>query len=320
VEKVNTATNSIAGATYFEMGLDQLLGVRGLASSVGAPFQRTKGTRKNSLLSECLSSTCSFAVVFAITAWVPTMFAEEDKKPESQGASRSLQEQIEELKQGQERLAKEVEGIKQMLEQRSGRGDFAAKPSGPSVSSVNVHGEPFRGDLTARVAIMEFSDFDCSFCGKYAREVYPSIDQDYVKAGKVRYFFRDVPAPGETNAFVKARAARCAGEQGKFWEMHDVLFGSQGTAAGDLIAFGHAVGLDAAKFDECLSSEKYSENIQRSVAGARRMGIFGTPAFIVGEITADGDFIRVSKVLVGAQTYQDMKTVLDSLLANPGKP
>src|SRR5262249_52875505 len=146
-----------------------------------------------------------------------------------------------------------------------------------------------------------FSDFDCSFCAKYAREVYPKIDQEYIKQAKVRYFFRDLPAPGETNAFFKARAARCAGRQAKFWEMHDLLFAIQGTPSGDLAQLGHSLGLDVEKFSECLAGEDYSENIQRSVAGARRMGVFGTPAFLIGTITEDGDFIRVTKVLVGNQ-------------------
>jgi predicted DsbA family dithiol-disulfide isomerase len=73
--------------------------------------------------------------------------------------------------------------------------------------------------------------------------------------------------------------------------------------------------LDAGRFNECVSSEKYLENIQRSAAGARRMGLFGTPAFLIGTITEDGDFVRVKKVLVGAETYDAIKSVLDDLLA-----
>jgi protein-disulfide isomerase len=255
-------------------------------------------------------------VLFPVVPW---LFAEDDKKPEPQAVPPSLQQQIDELKKGQEGLLKEVEEIKQLLQQRPGRAEFAAKTAAPTVSSVNVHGEPFRGDQAARVAIMEFSDFDCSFCGKYARETYPRLDQDYVKPGKVRYFFRDLPGPGETNAFVKARAARCAGDQAKFWEMHDLLFATQAAPAGDLAPLGQTLGLDLARFNECLASEKYAENIERSVAGARRMGIMGTPAFIIGILTEDGNFIRVTKLLVGAQTYDDLKSVLDELLTNPAK-
>ena len=261
----------------------------------------------------------SLVLVFSLFHPVPWLCAEDQKKPEPPALSPSLQQQIDELKKGQELLLKEVEEIKQLLQQRPARAEFAAKPVAPTVSSVNIHGEPFRGEQAARVAIMEFSDFECSFCGKYARETYPQLDQDYIKPGKVRYFFRDLPAPGETNAFVKARAARCAGDQAKFWEMHDLLFATQAAPARDLTPLGQALGLDLAKFNECLESEKYADNIERSVTGARRMGIFGTPAFVIGTLTEDGDFIRVTKLLVGAQTYEDLKSVLDELLANPAK-
>jgi protein-disulfide isomerase len=263
--------------------------------------------------------TVTLALVFSVCAAGSRIFAEETKKPQSQAPPRSLQEQIDELKEGQQRLLKEVEEIKQLLQQRSGRSDVGVNPSAPAVSSVNVHGEPFRGEAEARVTVMEFSDFDCSFCGKYAREVYPLIDQDYVKPGKIRYFFRDLPAPGETNAFVKARAARCAGDQAKFWEMHDLLFATQGATAGDLPSLAQTLGLDREKFNECLATEKYAANIQRSVAMAKRMGIFGTPAFLIGTVTEDRDFLRVTKVLVGTQTYETLKPILDDLLANQAK-
>ncbi len=259
-------------------------------------------------------------LILSMFGTVLPIFSEDAKKPESPSPPRSLQEQIDELKEGQQRLLKEVEEIKQLLQQRSSRTDFAAQPTVPAVSSVNVRGEPFRGDPGAKVAIMEFSDFDCSFCAKYAREVFPRLDQDYVKPGKIRYFFRDLPGPGETNALVKARAARCAGDQAKFWEMHDLLFAVQGTPAGDLAPLAQTLGLDIEEFNECLSTEKYAQNIQRSVAGAKRMGIFGTPAFLIGTLTEDRDFLRVTKVLVGTQTYEGLKPLLDDLLTTEAKP
>src|SRR5260221_459521 len=87
--------------------------------------------------------------------------------------------------------------------------------------SAPVHGEPFRSDAHARVAIIEYSDFECPLCRQFARDVYPLIDAAYIHSGKVKYFFRDLPLPMHPHALPAARAARCAGEQGKFWEMHD---------------------------------------------------------------------------------------------------
>ena len=240
---------------------------------------------------------------------------------QSQGAVQqppgaSLQRQIDELKEGQQRLLQEVQEIKKLLQERANRTNTSNQPVVPNITSANVRGEPFRGTNTATVAMIEYSDFDCSFCGRYARDIFPKIDQDYVKAGKVRYFFRDLPEPNETNAWFKARAARCAGDQGKFWEMHDLLFAAQSASGKDLEDFAQTLSLDSQRFNECLVSEKYLENIQRSADGAKRLGLFGTPAFLIGIVTKDGDFVRVRRVLVGAESYNAIKSVLDEMLAS----
>jgi protein-disulfide isomerase len=227
----------------------------------------------------------------------------------------SIQQQLDQLKAGQERLFKEIEQLKALLQDRMAATNLSTKPATPSVTSANVHGEPFRGAKAAKVALIEYSDFDCSFCGRYARNVFPRIDQDYIQPGKVRYFFRDLPELTDTNAWFKARAARCAGDQGKFWEMHELLFREQSASGQDLITLAQTIGLEREPFNECVSSEKYLENIQRSVAGAKRMGLYGTPAFLIGTLTDDGDFVRVRKVLVGSATYENIKSEVDAALA-----
>src|SRR5579859_3132523 len=242
--------------------------------------------------------------------------AEETQKPVPPGApTASVQEQLDELKQGQQRLLKEVEEIKKLLQERAPRTDVGAKPSSPKITSLNVFGEPFRGTNTAKVAIVEYSDFDCSFCGRYARKIFPKVDADYVKPGKVRYYFRDLPEPHETNAWLKARAARCAGDQGKFWEMHDRLFAAQEASGQEIPALAQTLGLEVEQFDQCLSTEKYLVNIQRSAEGAKRMGIFGTPAFLIGTLSEDDSFVNVKKVQIGAESYDSIRSVLDELLA-----
>lgn len=257
----------------------------------------------------------SLALFICLLRMALPCHAQKSQKTAPQEPSGSVQHQLDELKDGQQRLLKEVEEIKKLLQEKPARTDFGAKPAAPNVTSVNVYGEPYRGTNTARVAIIEYSDFDCSFCGRYARNIFPRVDENYVQRGKVRYFFRDLPEPNETNAWLKARTARCAGDQGKFWEMHDRLFAAQEASAQDLSALVQTIGLDAEEFNACLFSEKYLENIQRSAAGARRMGLFGTPAFLIGTLTEDGGFVRVKKVLVGAESYDSIKSVLDELLA-----
>ena len=157
-----------------------------------------------------------------------TLNASESSTQAVQQNQPSIQTQLDQLKVGQERLSRQVQEIKTLLEQLTETPtNEPAKPAALRVVSANVHGEPFRGTNSARVAIIEYSDFDCSFCGRYARNVFPRIESDYIQTGKIKYFFRDLPEPVDTNAWFKARAARCAGDQGKFWQMHDLLFAHQ---------------------------------------------------------------------------------------------
>ena len=213
----------------------------------------------------------------------------------------------------QQQILRELQEIKKILQSFQ---EAAAPP--PQEVVLPVGGEPFKGSAAAHVAIIEYSDFQCPFCGQYAREIYPHLDSDYVKSGKVRYYFRDLPLPSHPQALTAALAARCAGEQGKFWEMHDSLFANQeALSPADLSRRAQGFGLDEAKFNACLANGKYRENIRRSAAGAERMGINGTPAFFLGVVDPNGNTVRSRKLILGAEGYDAFKSALDELLAAP---
>jgi protein-disulfide isomerase len=252
------------------------------------------------------------AVLFLTGLQLPCL-AEDKAGPTN--STLSLQDQLNELRQGQQRILQEIAAIKSRLEAVPARSEFGAKPLMTNVISLNVHGESFRGDSQARVAIMEYSDFACSFCAHYAREIYPRIQENYVKTGKVRYYFRDLPAPEHTNSMLLARAARCAGAQGKFWEMHDQLFAMEGAhETVDIQARAEAIGLDMTGFTECLESERFADNIRRSVLSAKHIGIYGTPALIIGTVNETGDFLRSTKLMVGSESYESIGAAVDELL------
>lgn len=228
----------------------------------------------------------------------------------------ALQREIEGLKADQRQILAELAEIRALL----GKGTHPApSPEGPTpgaLVSINVHGEPFRGYAAARVAILEYSDFDCSFCARYVAQVYPRLDADYVRTGKVKYFFRDLPLAMHPDAPFKARLARCAGEQGKFWEAHDRLFADQrGLDAAGIAQLARGLGLDGGSLQACLDSGRYADSLKLSARGAERLGIQGTPAFVVGTLSPDGQVLTVAKVLVGAPTYEGFKELLDGLLA-----
>jgi len=260
------------------------------------------------------------AAAFCLAFSGLTPFAAEPTSPDAQTASTSFQQQIAELKQGQERILKELEEVKRLLRELPTRSDLNAQPASPPVFSLDVQGEPFRGDSQARVAIIVYSDFDCSFCARYQREIYPLIDQEFIKPGKVKYFFRDLPEPGQTNSMLKARAARCAGEQGKFWELHDLLFAEHAAKSGlDLAPYVQALSLDPASFNACLESDRFVDNVRLSVAGAKRIGLKGTPGFIIGKVSEDGEAVVATKVFVGAESFESFKSMLDELLVVQSK-
>lgn len=186
----------------------------------------------------------------------------------------------------------------------------------------NVRGEPFRGSTNTQVAIIEYSDFNCSFCAKYATNLYPQLDRDYVRTGKVRYFFHDLPDRLDDDSLTKAQVARCAGEQGKFWEMHDRLFEDLAPLHKNPEAVERhalALGLDATKINACLQSGRYLAPIKRSSEDARRFGMTGTPSFLLGRMSESGEVVWGTKVILGAESYEALQAELEEFLAIPAK-
>jgi protein-disulfide isomerase len=225
-----------------------------------------------------------------------------------------LKKDIQNLKDGQQAIQKDLQEIKKLLAARPAAA--AAAPEQALNAVISVDGEPFKGDKNAKVTLVEFSEFQCPFCGRHVRETFPQLDKEYIQTGKVKYIFRDLPLESiHKNAFKASEAAHCAGEQGKFWEMHDRLFANQNSLEPAMLA-GHAqaIGVDAKKFQACLDSGKYAAEIRKGIAEANKYGITGTPTSVIG-LTQPNDpkTIKVLKVIRGAQNISAFKEALDSL-------
>ena len=225
--------------------------------------------------------------------------------------SDDLRKAIDSLNQTQKAILNELQDIHKLLAaQQPARAPADTLPSAP----IDVSKDQFKGARNARVAVIEYSDFQCPFCGKFDKDTYPQLVKDYVDTGKIKYVWRDYPLDFHRNAEKAAEAARCAGEQGKFWEMHDRLFANQeAIAATDLPKHAEALQLNRSSFVECLESGRYTADIKRSIADANGSGISGTPSFLIGVVQPDGT-VKVSKKLTGARTYSTFKTALDTLL------
>ncbi|MFO0596185.1 MAG: thioredoxin domain-containing protein [Myxococcaceae bacterium] len=164
---------------------------------------------------------------------------------------------------------------------------------------------PARGPADAKVTIVEFSDFECPYCGK-AEESVSQVMEKY--AGKVRIVFRHFPLSFHPHAPKAAEASMCANDQGKFWEMHKQLFANRtALAVEDLKKYAGDLGLDTAKFNECLDSGKMKAAVDADTKAGGDVGVTGTPAFFIN-----------GKSLSGAQPFSEFQKVIDAELKKGG--
>jgi protein-disulfide isomerase len=171
--------------------------------------------------------------------------------------------------------------------------------------AVPIDGAPVRGAAEAPVTVVEFSDFHCPFC-KRAQGTLKQILEQY--PGKVRHVFRDFPVDGlHPQARQAAEAARCAHDQGKFWDYHDVLFTNPPRATpDDLRRYAKQTGLDVQTFERCVSAGTHRATVQRDLDEGTRLGVTGTPAFFIN-----------GRPLTGAQPLEAFARVIEEELSRP---
>jgi protein-disulfide isomerase len=181
-----------------------------------------------------------------------------------------------------------------------------------SFSSLASTGSPVRGDESAPITIVEFSDFQCPNCGRFARNTAPQIVEEYIATGQVNMVYKHFPIRGP-DSMAASLASQCAGDQGKFWEFHDMLFnnqegeGSGWASAENMKGFASELGLDREKFDLCLDSEKYRSLVEGDLAFGQEIGVTGTPSFVI--VYSDGS---EPEGVLGAQPFSSFKAVLDT--------
>lgn len=170
-----------------------------------------------------------------------------------------------------------------------------------------------RGDKNAKVTFIEYSDFECPFCKRFAPTMEQLVDE---YGDKVRLVFRHYPLSFHANAQKEAEATECANELGgndAFWQYHDAIFDrttSNGTgfALDELVPLAEELGLNGKKFQDCLDSDKYADHVKEDMAGGAAAGVTGTPGSFV--IDANGDAQLVS----GALPFSSIKSLLDEAL------
>ena len=231
--------------------------------------------------------------------------------------AQSAQPQAPALSQQQlnEEMLKELRAIRMLLEKIS-----TPQPSAPPQPQTgvvtNLKGYSL-GRPDAPLTMVEFTDLQCPFCRQFAVTTFDELKKNWIDTGRLRYFSRDFPLDFHAQAMPAARAARCAGEQGKFWEMRLGLMRNANLLTPAYITKTAAdLKLEPKAFETCAASAKYDAEIQAEMAEGTKLGVTGTPTFVMGKTTATA---VEGPIMVGALPYAMFDAKLKSLLGTDSK-
>jgi len=184
----------------------------------------------------------------------------------------------------------------------------------PSTTAPQVD-QRILGSADAPVMIIEFTDLQCPYCARFARDTWPQLRERYVDTGKVRFATRDLPLPFHQFALPAAVAARCAGQQGTFWEYREALFRDPSLLGqGRYAELAGKLGLDTTRFETCRADPTVAQAVRADATLAASSGISSTPSFVIGRVV-NGEF--EGEVIAGAQPFEVFQQRLDSLLQQP---
>ena len=173
-----------------------------------------------------------------------------------------------------------------------------------------------QGKADAPLTLIEYSDFTCGYCLKFFKETLPKLQATYIDTGKVRFVYRDYPRADRGVGVEAAVAARCAGAQGRYWAMHDRLFG-EGVRldSGSFKSAAKSMGLDQTEFGKCFDERRHLESIFQDRREANRWGFHGTPGFILMQ-TVEGATEKVPAVAIpGAFPFDAFAEEIDRMLS-----
>ena len=264
----------------------------------------------------------SSAAVFAggnPRAWAESPADKKAPPPARKDDTASLRKELESLKASQDALAAGQRDIQKTLQIVK---DILMGKQPPLENvQVSTAGSVSLGDMNAKVTVVEFTDYQCPFCARYANDTRTKLVEDYVKTGKIRYVLRNFPLEQIHPLAAKAaEGAECAGDQGKYWEAHERMFKNQSALdAKELMGHAAVLGLDQEKFKTCLESGKFTAKVKADISDGQKLGVKGTPTFFFGYPDAkDQNKVRAVKLLSGAQPLNAFTDILDNLL-NPPK-
>lgn len=202
-------------------------------------------------------------------------------------------------------------------------GNVPAPSANGTSAKTTISDSPILGDKTkAKIAIVEFSDYECPFCKRHFEQVYDQIKQNYIDTGKVILVYRNYPLsfhdPAATLEATAALCVRSLSNDQKYYDYHDLIFKNTtsngvGIAKDKLASLAGGIGISQNDFNTCLNSDKFKSQISKDIADGSAAGVSGTPGFIIGKIGSDG--ITVDGTLIaGAYPYSEFQKIIDPLL------
>ncbi len=215
-------------------------------------------------------------------------------------------------RQQADEMLKELRQIRQLLERQPAKPAAQPQEEQPTRAKItDLSGVSMLGSKVAPLTIVEYTDYQCPFCQRFHVTAFAELKKAYIDTGKVRFYSKDMPLDFHPNAMRAAQSARCAAEQGKFWELRDVMGANPDKLDMDHIAgFAADLKMDATALRACVDSGKYKEPVQRDVLEAMKVGANGTPTFVVGKSVGDG---VDGELMVGAMPFQMFDAKLKEL-------
>jgi protein-disulfide isomerase len=213
----------------------------------------------------------------------------------------------------------ELTQIRQLLDQQLRQAGANSPPAMLTQRAMIPLGSgPTLGREDSPITLVEFTDYQCPFCRDFHLTTFEQIKEKYIDTGKVRFISRDLPLDIHPHAMQAAQTARCAGEQGRYWEVRHTLIVNASTLSPDLfVRFAKDLNLDTAKFQTCLQSDMQQKAVEEDMAAARAVAITGTPTFVLGPTTngtVDG------LMIIGAQPFEVFDSKIKELLAAAPSP
>lgn len=225
-------------------------------------------------------------------------------------------EQLTDMQESMARMQKDIVEIKQNLKNNPQTARKQKKIFKPS--SISIEGSPFLGKADAPITLVEFTDYLCPFCKRHAKSTIPLLKTQFIDTGKLKYVLREYPiAKLHPKSYKLSMAALCAGDQGQYWTMHDAFFNAKSKPNPDNLGLLiKKLKLDKKKFNTCLSTKKFNKQIDKDLADGSRLGVSGTPAFIIGKTNPDNpDLFQSIQFIKGAQPYHRFKQAIEKLLS-----